>query len=56
MIIRGNCKEWESWTNIKFPEGGKPIIPGALNPVEINVEKDDSLWVESNVRLIHNLA
>ena len=40
MIITGKVKEWEKWTNLKIPESGKYIIEGALNPLEVNYERD----------------
>jgi len=38
---------------LKFPQSGKYIIPGALNPMEMDVEKDDGNYVEPNIRVIH---
>ena len=56
MVISGKRTEWESWTNLKFQESGQYIIPGALNPIEINLEKDEGLYVEPNVWILHNLS
>jgi GNAT superfamily N-acetyltransferase len=50
--IRGTRAEWESWTRLKFPQGGQYIIPGALNPIEIDVEKDEGVYIEPNVWII----
>ena len=38
--IRGTRTEWEQWTGMKFPQSGRYIIDGALNPIEIDIEKD----------------
>jgi hypothetical protein len=52
MIITGKVNEWEKWTNTKILETGKYIIEGALNPVEIDYEKnigiytDPCIWVQ----------
>jgi GNAT superfamily N-acetyltransferase len=56
MIIRGNLAEWESWTGLKFPETAAFIIPGALNPVEMDLEKDVGTYYEPNVWIVHKLA
>ncbi len=56
MVIRGNRAEWEGWTSMKFPESGKYVIPGALNPIEMDLEKDRGRYVEPNVWMIHELS
>ena len=54
MTIRGTRAEWEEWTKLKFPESGRYIIPGALNPMEMNVENDEGVYIEPNVWLAHS--
>ena len=56
MIIRGPRTDWESWTNLKFPQSGKYHIPGALNPIDMNIEKDEGIYIEPNVWMVHPLA
>jgi GNAT superfamily N-acetyltransferase len=55
MNICGSIAEWESWTGLHFPESGKYIVPGALVPVEINVEKNIGRYIEPNVWMYHPL-
>lgn len=55
MTIRGTRLEWEEWTGLKFPQRGTYFIPGALNPMEMNVEKDEGIYVEPNVWMVHQL-
>ncbi|EJL40474.1 MULTISPECIES: hypothetical protein [Brevibacillus] len=40
---------------MKFPESGTYIIPDALVPVRIEVEKDEVVYVEPNVWMQHFL-
>jgi GNAT superfamily N-acetyltransferase len=54
--IRGTRPEWETWTGMKFPQSGEYIIPGALNPIEINIEKDEGLYIEPNVWIVHEVG
>jgi GNAT superfamily N-acetyltransferase len=54
--IRGTRAEWEKWTSMKFPQSGQYIIYGALNPIEINVEKEQGLYVEPNVWIVHEVT
>ena len=56
MLIRGSLAEWEKWTKMKFPESGQFHVPGALNPVEVNVEKDEALYIEPNVWMVHTIG
>ena len=55
-IIRGTRAEWEEWTNFKFPQSGQYIIPAALNPIEMNIEKDEGIYIEPNVWTAHAIA
>jgi GNAT superfamily N-acetyltransferase len=56
MTIRGTRADWEGWTGLKFPQSGKYHIPGALNPIDMNIEKDEGVYVEPNVWMVHPLA
>jgi len=56
MTIRGSRAEWEEWTGMRFPQSGSYVIPGALNPMEMNIEKDEGVYVEPNVWMQHSLA
>jgi len=53
--IRGTRAEWEVWTKMKFPQSGSYIIPGALNPIEMDVEKNEGVYVEPNVWIVHEM-
>jgi GNAT superfamily N-acetyltransferase len=55
MTIRGSRAEWESWTGLKFPQSGEYLIPGALNPLQINADQDEGVYVEPNIWMVHAL-
>ena len=55
MVIYGSVGEWEEWTNMRFPETGKYVVPGALRPVDINRELDEGLYEDPNVWMNHRL-
>lgn len=55
MTIRGSGADWESWTGLKFPQSGAYHIPGALNPMQIDVERDEGIYVEPNVWMVHEV-
>jgi GNAT superfamily N-acetyltransferase len=54
MRISGTVAEWEEWTEMAFPESGSYVVPGALVPVEIDRERDEGLYVEPNVWMVHS--
>jgi hypothetical protein len=56
MTIRGTRSEWEKWTGLKFPQSGPYYIPGALRPVDMNIEKDEGIYIEPNVWMVHTIA
>ena len=55
MVIHGTRAKWEEWTGLKFPQSGDYFIPGALKPMEMNVEKDEGIYIEPNVWMVHKI-
>jgi GNAT superfamily N-acetyltransferase len=55
MTIPGTIAEWEEWAGMAFPESGVYVVPGALVPVEIDIEADCGVYVEPNVWMVHRL-
>ena len=56
MTISGTRHDWETWTGLRFPQSGKYIIAGGLLPMEMNVEKDQGLYIEPNVWMVHTIG
>lgn len=55
MTIRGARADWEEWTGMKFPQSGKYHIPGALNPMKMDIENEEGVYVEPNVWMVHKI-
>jgi GNAT superfamily N-acetyltransferase len=55
MTIRGTVNEWHQWTGLSFPESGEYIVAGALNPIRIDLQADQGVYVEPNVWMVHDL-
>jgi len=55
MKITGSISDWEKWTEMCFDESGDFIIPGALDTVNIDFEKDEGKYIEPNVWVMHKL-
>jgi hypothetical protein len=54
--VLGTRAEWEQWTGMRFPQSGRYIIPGALEPMEMNLERDEGIYIEPNVWMRHSSA
>jgi GNAT superfamily N-acetyltransferase len=55
MRIAGTVASWEGWTGLRFPDSGEYVVPGALVPVAIDVDRDEGVYVEPNVWMHHRL-
>jgi hypothetical protein len=55
MLIEGSVSEWESWTGMKFPKTDRYVVPGALEPVDIDVHNDMGTYIEPNVWMCHDI-
>ncbi|MBI2216628.1 MAG: GNAT family N-acetyltransferase [Candidatus Rokubacteria bacterium] len=53
LRITGTVQEWEEWTGMAFPDTGPYVVPGALQPVQIDREKDDGRYDDPNVWMLH---
>lgn len=53
MLIEDSIAEWEAWTQMHFPESGQYIVPGALNPIDIDCEANRGRYIEPNVWMQH---
>lgn len=54
MVITGTVAEWESWTEMAFPESGSYVVPDALDLVEIDRELDQGTYTETNLWIRHS--
>ncbi|MDR6224123.1 GNAT family N-acetyltransferase [Desmospora profundinema] len=55
MISKAPVKQWEEWTDLKFPQSGNYTLPGALQPVEARIEEDVILYEDPNVWMRHSI-
>ncbi|MGH3386362.1 MAG: hypothetical protein ACRDO1_17420 [Nocardioidaceae bacterium] len=53
MVITGTVAEWESWTDMLFPESGEYVVPDTLGLVDIDRERDIGTYVEENLWIQH---
>jgi GNAT superfamily N-acetyltransferase len=53
MVITGTISEWEEWTGMRFPESDAYVVPGALQPVAMDLERNLGTYEEPNVWMRH---
>lgn len=55
MYLHNSVSEWERCTGTTFSQSGNYIVKGALSPVNINLEKDEGIYIEPNVWVVHEI-
>lgn len=53
LRITGTVAEWESWTQMAFPESGTYVFPEGLATLDVDREADRGGYWEPNVWMIH---
>jgi GNAT superfamily N-acetyltransferase len=53
IVIEGTVADWERWTDMRFPDSGDYVVPGALQPVVIDRERDHGRYDDPNVWMRH---
>ncbi|HEY3765450.1 MAG TPA: hypothetical protein VGL44_09860 [Gaiellales bacterium] len=53
MRIVGTVAEWEEWTGMALPASGRHVVPDALAPVTVDRERDEAVYVEPGVWMLH---
>lgn len=53
LRITGTVAEWESWTEMAFPESGEYVFPQGLATVAIDRDEDRGRYWEPNVWMRH---
>jgi hypothetical protein len=55
LRITGTVAEWESWTEMAFPESGEYVFPRGLATLAVDREADVGRYWEPNVWMRHRL-
>ncbi|MFL5724718.1 MAG: GNAT family N-acetyltransferase [Chloroflexota bacterium] len=56
LIVKGSVADWESWTGMSFPESGRYVVPHATQPVAIDRERDEGVYFDENVWMVHEVG
>ncbi|MEX6225381.1 hypothetical protein AB6F55_11420 [Providencia hangzhouensis] len=46
MVIIGSIADWQSWTGMYFPQSGQYIVPNALVPVTVDIQRQQVEYIE----------
>jgi GNAT superfamily N-acetyltransferase len=52
--VTASVADWQRWTSVAFDHTGAYVVPGALVPVEIDLESDTGTYVEPSVWYLHS--
>jgi hypothetical protein len=55
LVIVGTVENWERWTDMRFPDSGPYVVPGALQPVVIDRQADEGRYEDPNVWMRHRI-
>lgn len=53
LVIPGTVAQWEAWAHMPLPVSGPYVIPGGLNPVQVDRECDHAIYREENLWMRH---
>ena len=55
LLITGTVAEWEVWTGLRYPVGGRYWFPRGLQPLEIDAAAGRGTYWEPNVWMRHSV-
>lgn len=55
LTVTGTVAQWEAWTGIPMPGSGQYVVPGALQPVVVDRERDVGLYEDPNLWVVHSI-
>jgi hypothetical protein len=53
--VTATPEEWSGWTGLEFPASGWYLAPGALVPIEIDLEHNVGWYVEPHLWMHYRL-
>jgi hypothetical protein len=56
MVMRGSVADWRSWTGLDFLDSGPYVIRGGTSPVTIDLPRDEGVYFDQNVWVVHDLG
>ncbi|MCG8923543.1 hypothetical protein [Lentzea sp. CC55] len=51
--MSGTVAQWERWTGMAFPRSSRYVVPGGLDLLAVDRERDQGLHEETNLWMRH---
>jgi hypothetical protein len=55
LTVEAPVEQWEAWTDMAFPESGVYVVPGALQPVQIDRQRGLGRYEDPNYWMNHSI-
>lgn len=55
LTVTGTIAQWEEWTGIQFPDSGEYVVPGALQPVKMDRERNLGVYEDAYLWMKHQV-
>jgi hypothetical protein len=55
LKVTAKPANWEAWTGLVFPVSGSYVVPGALVPIDVDLERGVASYVEPHLWMHHRL-
>ena len=56
LTVTATPSDWADWTGLVFPDTGRYVVPGALVPLDIDLERNVGTYVEPHLWMHYRLA
>ena len=53
LTVEGTVEDWEEWTGMAYPDSGPYVVPGALQPVQIDRARNTGRYEDPNYWMKH---
>lgn len=53
MTIPGSLEQWRRWSGLPLEASGPVVVPGALVPLHVDVDRNHTVYVEPNAWVVH---
>ncbi|WP_167957212.1 hypothetical protein [Anaerosporobacter faecicola] len=55
ISIWAPIEQWKEWSGLYFGSTGEYIVPGALNPVHVDIDKNLGTYTQDNIWVVHRV-
>jgi hypothetical protein len=53
LTVEGSIEDWEKWTHMAYPDSGPYVVPGTLQPVQIDRARNIGRYEDPNYWMKH---